>query len=232
MTGCQSLYVPNARNSPMFRKGGEVQGAVAYGNGLDIQGAVAVSNHIGLMANYHYENIHPNKYFSHFDEDEYQFHKFFEGGIGYYGNRQNWFYEIFAGYGRGQASSYDSYDFLWVSGDMQATGKYERVFIQPAFGMNKKIFHFSIAPRISIVDFKEFSSDATLTTMDVNPTVFFEPAFLGRVNLMNNHFFLGFQAGFSLPAANDVIYDYRAAHISAGLGFRVGGIHENRKGSQ
>lgn len=216
----------------MFRKRGEVQGSVALGNGLDVQGAVAVSNHIGLMANYHYQNLHPNKYLSHFDEDEYQYHKFFEGGIGYYGNRQNWFYEIFAGYGRGDGSSYDTYDLLWASGDMHARGRYERTFIQPAFGMNKKIFHFSIAPRISIVDFKEFSSDATLSTLDVSPTVFIEPAFLGRVNLMNNHFFLGFQAGFSIPAASEVIYDYRGTHISAGLGFRFGGIHENKKESQ
>jgi hypothetical protein len=209
----------------MFRKAGEVQGAVGFGNGLDVQGAVAVSNHIGLMGNYSYQNRRsqqdsPNPY-----EDEYHFHKFLEGGVGYFENHGKWCYEIFAGYGWGEGSSYDAYVF-WGDESVKATGKYHRIFIQPAFGMNKNIFHFSIVPRVSILDFKEFSSDLSSIKVNDKATVFFEPAFLGRVNLMDNHFFVGFQAGLSLSVENDLFYDYRPFQFSTGLGFRFGGIHE------
>jgi hypothetical protein len=37
-TSCAPVYVPNARNSPMFTKAGEVQGSMQFGNGLDLQG--------------------------------------------------------------------------------------------------------------------------------------------------------------------------------------------------
>jgi hypothetical protein len=223
MTGCTSVYVPNARNSPLFRRAGEVQGSVGFGNGLDLQGAVAVTNHIGLMANYSYEDRNSSRYTSTVDNDDYHYHNFFEGGIGYFENQGNWCYEIFAGYGRGKGASYDNYSW-WGGQNTRAAGQYDRIFIQPAFGMNKKVFHVSFVPRISIVDFKQFSNDVTTFKIDENPKFFFEPAVLGRVNLMNNRFFFAFQLGFSIPAATDVFYDYRPVQFSTGLGFRFGSI--------
>jgi len=231
MSGCATVYVPNARNSPLFRKAGEVQGSVGFGNGLDVQGAVAVTNHVGLMANYSFEDRHSSEYSSNPNDDDYQYHQFFEGGVGYYENQGSWCYEIFAGYGRGEGASYDNYVW-WGTQSLRATGKYERIFIQPAFGMNKNIFHFSLVPRISIVDFKEFTSDALSYTIDEKAKVFFEPAFTGRVNLMDNHIFLGFQMGFSFPVASDVYYDYRPVQFSTGLGFRFGGIHLKTKDAE
>ncbi|HTF17430.1 MAG TPA: hypothetical protein VK658_05120 [Chryseolinea sp.] len=224
MMGCSSVYVPNARNSPLLRKAGEVQGSVGFGNGLDVQGAVAVTNHIGLMANYSYEDRNSSQYSSNPSNDDYHYHNFFEGGLGYFENNGAWCYEIFAGYGRGEGASYDNY-IWWGDQDVRATGSYDRIFIQPAFGMNKKLFHLSFVPRISIVDFKDFETNASTFVIDEHPKVFFEPAVLGRVNLINNRFFLGFQLGFSVPVASDVFYQYRPVQFSTGLGFRFGGIH-------
>ena len=219
-TSCAPVYVPNARNSPMFTKAGEFQGSMQLGNGLDLQGAVSVSNHIGLMANYSFEDR--NNYDYDPDNDNgYHHHKFFEGGIGYYENDGNWCYEIFAGYGRGDGASYDEYEW-WGAQSERATGKFERYFIQPAFGLNKKIMHVSFVPRISIVDFTEFSNDFVTVPVDENPKVFIEPAVIGRVNLMNNHLFFTFQAGFSVPASS-TYYEYRPFQLSTGLGFRFGG---------
>lgn len=228
MTGCTSVYVPNSRNSPMFRKAGELQGSLSFGNGLDVQGAVAVTNHIGLTTNFSYENRHSSQYSTTQDDDEYHYHRFLEGGIGYFENQGKWCYEIYAGYGRGEGASYDNYVW-WSNQSVRATGKFDRYFIQPAFGMNKNIFHFSLVPRVSLVDFKEFSSDASTFTINEDPKFFFEPAFMGRVNLMNNHLFLGFQVGFSVPVASDVFYEYRPVHFSTGLGFRFGGIHASEE---
>lgn len=223
MSGCVSVYAPSAQNSPLFRKAGEVQGSVGFGNGLDAQGAVAVTNHIGVMANFNYQNHQTGSYSYNPDNDDYQFHRFLESGLGYYMNKRDWCYEIYAGYGKGQGSKYGAY--YW--GDPQAvksTGKYDRIFVQPAFGMNKGKFHFSMVFRTSIVDFKEFRSSKDYVELHENPKVFLEPAFLGRLNLLDNHAFLKFQVGVCYPTAVDT-YDYRPVQISGGVGFRFGGIH-------
>ncbi len=222
-SSCAPVYVPNARNSPLFTKAGEFQGSMQLGNGLDLQGAVAVTNHIGLMANYSFAERNQNNFDADADdESEYHYHKFLEGGLGYYENQGNWCYEIFAGYGEGEGASYDNYE--WFGGQSaRATGKFQRYFIQPAFGLNKKIMHVSFVPRVSIVDFTSFSSDLVTYTIDAKPTVFIEPAVIGKVNLMENHFFLAFQAGFSFSASS-VYYDYRPFQFSTGIGFRFGGL--------
>ncbi len=209
----------------MFSKAGEFQGSMQFGNGLDLQGAVSVTNHIGLMANYSFADRNNNSYDPD-DENGYHYHKFFEGGIGYFENEGNWCYEIFAGYGRGEGASYDEYEW-WGAQPERATGKFERYFIQPAFGLNKKIMHVSFVPRISIVDFTEFTSDLLTYTIDEGPKVYIEPAVIGRVNLMDNHLFFVFQAGFSLPASS-VYYEYRPFTFSTGLGFRFGGTKKEK----
>jgi len=223
ISSCAPVYVPNARNSPMFTKAGEFQGSLQFGNGIDAQGAIAVTNHIGLMGNFSYaDNQSPDPD----DLDDYHRHKFFEGGIGYYENEGKWCYEIFAGYGKGEGSSYDTYDFFDYSTDpIRATGKFDRIFIQPAFGLNKKMMHVSFVPRLTMVDFKEFSSDASVAPYVAadDPKIFFEPAVIGRINLMNNHMFFTFQGGFSIPISK-TYYEYRPVYVCTGIGFRIGGI--------
>ena len=224
ISSCAPVYVPNARNAPLFTKAGEFQGNIQFGNGIDAQGAIAVTNHIGLMGNFSYAD---NKSPDPDDFDDYHRHKFFEGGIGYFENEGKWCYEVFAGYGRGEGSSYDTYDFWGTSGDpIKSTGKFERYFIQPAFGLNKKVMHVAFVPRIALVDFNEFTSDddpvAPYIAND-DPKVFFEPAVIGKVNLMNNHMFFTFQAGFSIPISKPY-YEYRPFYVSTGIGFRIGGL--------
>ena len=60
-------------------------------------------------------------------------------------------------------TTYDFFDY--TSDPVRATGKFERYFIQPAFGLNKKIMHVSFVPRLALVDFNEFSSDAVRCTL-------------------------------------------------------------------
>lgn len=224
LSSCAPVYVPNARNAPLFTKAGEFQGSIQFGNGIDAQGAIAVTNHIGVMGNFSYAD---NKSPDPDDIDDYHRHKFFEGGIGYFENEGKWCYEIFAGYGKGEGSSYDTYDFFDTNnGDpIRATGKFERFFIQPAFGLNKKVMHVAFVPRIALVDFNEFNSDDAIAPYiaDDDPKLFIEPAVIGRVNLMNNHMFFTFQGGFSIPVTK-TYYEYRPFYVSTGIGFRIGGM--------
>ena len=104
----------------------------------------------------------------------------------------------------GEGASYDEYEW-WGAQSERATGEFQRYFIQPAFGLNKKIMHVSFIPRISVVDFDTFSNDVINYTIDENPIVFIEPAVAGKVNLMDNHFFFTFQAGFPFPQPRHIL---------------------------
>jgi hypothetical protein len=217
LSSCAPVYVPNVRNSPLFTKGGEFQASAQIGNGLEVQTALSVSKNIGFIANYSYADWDKQ------DSDDYHRHKFLEGGIGYFENRGNWCYEIFAGYGKGEASSYDEYYFFSAQ-KVSATGKYYRYFIQPAFGLNKKMMNVSFVPRFALVDFTEFSDDVVNLSVKEDPKIFFEPAVIGRLNFAENKFFFTFQAGVSLPASSNIYFDHRPFQVSTGLGFRIGGV--------
>ena len=85
LCSCAPTYVPNVRNAPLFTKGGEFQGSIQGGNGLDVQTAVSVTRHFGLMANYSFaerDRFDPDDY------DDYHRHKFLEGGVGYFDNKE------------------------------------------------------------------------------------------------------------------------------------------------
>jgi hypothetical protein len=222
--GCTPTYVPNVRNSPLFTKGGEVQGSFQFGNGLDAQAAVSLSSHIGVMANYNYAN---RDRFDPDDYDDYHRHRFFEGGIGYFTNDASWCVEVFAGYGRGEGSGKN--EFLSSGSSVPSTGKYERYFFQPAFGLNKKMVHVAFIPRFSMVNFTAYSEGQVGFSVEENPKFFFEPAVMGRVNFADNHLFFTFQGGYSTSMSNDVYFSHRRFQISTGLGFRLGGLREASK---
>jgi hypothetical protein len=217
LCSCAPVYVPNLRNSPMFTKAGEFQASIHAGNGIEGQSAFAITEHFGLMANYAYINQSDLE-----EEDDYHRHQLFEGAAGYFTNNDESFFEVFAGYGKGKSSTFDSFEFFGAQ-SLAATGKYERYFIQPAFGLNKDEMQFGFVSRFSMVDFYEFSNEVASTSIHEAPKFFFEPAIIGRASFANNHMFASFQAGLSLGMSDDVYFDRRTFQLSAGLGFRLGG---------
>jgi hypothetical protein len=226
LSSCAPVYVPNIRNSPMFTKGGEFQAAVQVGNGWDGQAAASLTNHIGVMANYSYINrprTNTSSSGTQSKNNNYLRHTYYEGGLGYFHNDEKMFFEIFAGYGRGKGSSYDHYDFFG-SGDTEATGEYQRYFIQPAFGLNKGTFNVSFVPRVSIVDFTKFSNGSVTVTDNASSVVFFEPAVVSRVNMSDNHFYFTFQGGLSTYIDRKPNFDHRAFQMSCGFGIRIGAL--------
>jgi hypothetical protein len=222
LAGCAPVYVPNVRNAPLFAKAGEFQGTMLYGTGdLDLQAAVAVTNNFALMGNYSYGNRNTDSV----TQNHYHKHKFYEGAIGYYKNDKGFCFEIFLGYGQGEASSYGDYSIFSSMSPELAKGKYTRVFLQPSFGFNKKVVNVAFTPRVSWVDFSEFSNAASSKIMDLSPRVFFEPAVTARFNFLDNRFFANLQVGVATPVNGDVIFDYESVNLSTGLGIRLGGLH-------
>jgi hypothetical protein len=201
----------------MFKNAGEVQAGVSIGNGVEAQGAVAVSDHIGLMANYFYFNREPD---DKNDFNDARNHRLFEGGVGYYKNFKSHFVEIFGGYGQGRGTAHK--EFL---SNMQesARGKYNKIFIQPAIGFNRKAVHVSFVQRFSIVDFTEFDDGTTRVEIDEKAQGFYEPAVISRFNFADDYVYMIWQAGLSIPMFKNPYFDYRSFIISAGLGFRLKG---------
>jgi hypothetical protein len=52
ITSCAPVYIPNARNTPQFKGGGEFQANVQISQGVDVQAAASITDHIGVMANF------------------------------------------------------------------------------------------------------------------------------------------------------------------------------------
>ncbi|HET9054110.1 MAG TPA: hypothetical protein VFM90_08055 [Cyclobacteriaceae bacterium] len=215
-TSCAPVYVPNARNSPMFQGAGEVQVAAQLSAGTEAQAAVALTNHVGVMSNFAYVSRTSDEY------DNYIRHSFFEGGIGYFENADRISYEVFAGYGRGKGITYDTYDFGTPDDPLKVTGRYQRFFIQPAIGTNhKRIFNWSAVMRLSVVDFTDFETGSQSVQIDADPILFFEPAFIGKLNF-GSRLFLNFQAGVSFPR-QEIDFDYEPLSLAIGMGLRFGG---------
>jgi hypothetical protein len=220
LSACAPVYVPNLRNSPMFTKAGEFQASAQIGNGIEGQAAFAVTEHFGVITNYSYIDATDPE-----DVEDYLRHRLFEAGVGYFSNKDDSFFEVFAGYGRGKGTTFESYEFFGTQSSA-ATGRYDRYFLQPAFGINKEQFQFSFAPRFSMVDYYEFSTETVSRPIDEEPKFFFEPAIIGRINFANNHMFATFQAGASLGMSDNVYFERRTFQLAGGLGFRLGGTRK------
>jgi len=232
LSQCSPVYVPNTRNAPLLSKAGEFQTAMQFGtNGLDLQAAVAVTNNLAVMGNYSYGNRNTDTLYDNSNKENFHKHKFYEGAIGYYRNDDMFCFEIFLGYGRGEGTSYGHYSLFSTSEDRFVTGKYDRYFIQPSFGIKKKFISVAFTPRFSMVDFSEFSASSSSTpeTVNLEPKMFVEPAVTARFNFLDNRFFASIQIGVSTPLADNVIFDYEPFNVSTGLGFRLGGLRWKKK---
>lgn len=231
LAGCQSVYIPNARNAPLLAKKGEFQGAAAIGiSGLDVQAAGSVTNHIALIGNLAVNNG------SLFGANSPSFNSsdstiFYEGGIGYYKNYRKTCFEIFAGYGSGYGKAQVDYHYGNFPDNGMMRGSYNRLFIQPSFGWNKRQFQLILTCRISRVDFKKFKLFGAETT--VSPSFYVEPAATGRVNFLDNKLYCFGQLGFTVGESSKIEYSkdahsyYRPLTLCFGLGFRLGGLRKD-----
>lgn len=214
-SSCAPVYVPNVRNSPLFNKGGEFQAAVQVGNGFDIQAAGSITNNIALIANY---SLGEEVEVESASGSEQKLRKFYEAGAGYYNTRGFRAFELFAGYGRGETSGISS---IFQSTPLAIYGKYERFFVQPAYGIRKEDFHLSFVPRLSYVKFTSYYNDGVTYSQAEDPVLFFEPAVVAKINFADNMAFFTAQAGIAAPVTSDVNFDYRNFQTSIGLGFRL-----------
>jgi len=229
MTACSSIYVPNTRNVPLFRGAGEAQASVYLTNGVDIQGALSFTDNLAAIGSYSFLKQNET------DPTYTRKNSYGEFGLGYFKNERSHRLELFVGYGMGKGTSLANYYFYasdFGVNNIVATGTFSRIFIQPTIATNKKNFNVAFTPRISLVDFKEFTSTGppapaaqkseVTKTPDEKAYLFIEPALTGKFPLVGNLNGI-FQLGLAVPTNSDVYFDYEPLQLSLGIQLHVGG---------
>lgn len=215
LTGCAPTYVPNTVHNPMLTEKGDVHaGGFLGSNGFDLQAAVAVRDHVGVSADFSYANQEEE------EDSDFHRHHFGEVGIGYFTDMDPvGQFEVYGGYGRGQAEAFDTYEFFG-SGSVRATGRYNRFFVQPAVGFEAGPLRLNGAVRLVWVDFYEFETSRETVPRDAG-VVFYEPA-LG-LSLGTSGVRFGVQAGVSnsFVDPSDVDFDTVPLWLSLGVQFRM-----------
>ncbi len=231
-SSCAPLYVQNSRNSPLFQEKGEFCVKAGAGTGIDFQAAYAIGNHVGVMANGYYLHqegeglfaVQPNSYKIN--------HRIIESGIGYFTNPSTkTTFEVYAGFGRGKGRGQDnsaSSFLIFVSDTVNTESKYDRWFIQPAFGIHFNTISISVASRVSIVNFRkaEITSGEVKYPFTSRPVVFIEPALTLQWNVSSLGFIVFSQIGFNTPLSS--VYQSESMYTgmnpintSIGIGYRL-----------
>jgi hypothetical protein len=106
---CAPVYVPTTRNAPLFRGAGEFQASAYLTTGLDAQVAYALTDHIGVTGSYNFlsqkQGLPPDAPVPDFKRKN----NFGEIGLGLYQSTRSMRYELYAGYGKGEGTSYSNY---------------------------------------------------------------------------------------------------------------------------
>jgi hypothetical protein len=222
LTSCATAYVSNTRNTPMFGEANEFAGSIAVSSGVDAQFAYSATDHVAVMANV---NTVQQKLKPDGKESFKRNHVFAEGGIGYFTRTKKSRFELFAGYGMGQGTSYESYYFFHTSSKETITkASYSRIFIQPSLSTNNKKFNLIFTARVSMVGFSKYSTDDPLASPAVyKPSgyqVVLEPSITARAHIAGN--LRGFfQLGIN-KSLQDVDFNYVPVQASIGIQIHTG----------
>jgi len=208
----------------MFAEANEFAGSVAVSSGIDAQLAYSVSDHVAIMAN---ANTVQQKLTPEGKPSFSRNHIFAEGGLGYFSRTKKSRFELFAGYGVGSGTSYESYFFFHTqSQEVVTKASYNRIFIQPSLGTNNKKFNIIFTARVSMVGFQKFTTEDPIANPQMyKPTdgykIMLEPALTARAHLAGN--IRGFfQLGVNKAINENVYFNYVPIQASVGIQIHTG----------
>lgn len=224
LSSCSPLYLPATRNAPLFTEQGEAQvSGYLSAAGIEAQGAYALSDHIAVTASYAYANQKKTSNTTEYTRKN----SYAELGLGIYNTTRSMRWEILAGYGFGESTSSDVYYFFAPAfgqgTETVATGKLQRFFIQPSIGTNNRGTNLSFTPKISWVDFGEFTSGGVTVKPGEKASIFLEPAATLKIHLAGNLFGV-FQLGLAVPMSGDPFFKYQQLQASVGIQIDTGGL--------
>ncbi len=141
------LYHAPAANVPLLAGPGDVRLGASFGtNGADVQAAVGLPANVGLMASISAKGSRGDRHF----------HGYGEGAAGFWGTEERHRFEIYLGYGRGDASAHGEVGLPGItrSDIYSAAADYQRVFVQGAWGYARKHTEAGFALRVAHLDFR------------------------------------------------------------------------------
>ncbi|MFI5172046.1 MAG: hypothetical protein ACHQFW_06620 [Chitinophagales bacterium] len=183
--GCTRIYYsPTAQNVPFLSEQNEIRIVGSQSSNeciaFDIQASYSPIYHLGIMVNTSWCASTGGDVFRQGNPDTGHL---IEGGAGYYFRLdESSLAECYAGFGSG------SLNYQWSS-DTVADIKFNRIFIQPAFGFKKDVFEIGFSGRLSIVDYTNIDEMQSLNsysnyfgTPQTNQAyIFIEPAITARL---------------------------------------------------
>ncbi|MEO6540083.1 MAG: hypothetical protein ABIN74_03785 [Ferruginibacter sp.] len=242
------IYSPSAHNVPVLTKKGDSKLGAYYSTnavgqetkdgvdidnrsrGFDLQGAVAITNHFAIQGShfYRWEKTEggPDSITIRYKRN------LTEIGLGYYmpiNDKNNTFFQVFAGAGLGRFSFTDADRFDVNYHQANIT----KIYLQPAVLFKSKgSFTTSVAVRFSGINYSKIKTNYTaaelndyhLDDLTGRAKWFFEPATVssfGFKNLPGLRFEV--QGGLSFLMARDYI-DYRKFNFSIGTWVDVGAL--------
>ncbi len=219
MSSCAPLYLSGTRNTPLFKEQGEAQiSGYLSAAGVEGQVAYALTDNIAMIGGYSYANQKKTSNGAEYTRKN----GIGEIGLGYYNRTRTSRYEIFAGYSFGEGTSSDVYYFI-LPVETVTTAKMKRFFIQPSIGSNNRNVNLSFTPRISWVDFSDFTGGGVgPVTPNEKTALFFEPAATLKVHLTGNIFGV-LQLGVTVPFG-EPYFKYQSLQGSIGLQIDTGGL--------
>lgn len=218
-TSCAAVYVPQARNVPLFSQAGEFNGNVSAGSsGLNVQSAYAVSNQFGVMANFMTANSDGNS--------PYRRQTAGDIGVGYY-LRKRVAFEVYTGVGLGKGWGTDSTSFSGYS-SKTLSGKYQRYFVQPSLGVYGSRFEGGFTLRVSALHFRELNLwlDGEEYPISRHTRWFIEPSVTTKYYPYDKRFYILAQFGIcGLMTEENVALeqdlDYEPFNLTIGLGVKL-----------
>ncbi len=161
LTGCITLYKPNAIHSPLLKEKGELNTSASIGMsgcGLyNLQAAYALSNHTGVM-------INGMSHYRQYDSDSGATVEKLnilsgEAGVGYFtpfGDEKNGLFQCYGGGGYGVTTD----KIINVNPpDYEAGAKYFNIFIQPGLAYTSKYFEVAFDLRTNYVRLFDIHAD-------------------------------------------------------------------------
>ncbi|MEI9919473.1 MAG: hypothetical protein WDO14_11795 [Bacteroidota bacterium] len=228
VAGCSPAYVPNSRNVPLFEKGAELAVNASYGfSGTEVQVAYSITDHIAAMANV---SAKWKTLDQPVDDSIKRRHFFGEAGLGYYLAKEDYRFELFGGYGKGKSLS--NAGRVLDEQERLASGRYDRIFIQPSISTNFEKFNLIFTSRVSFVNFTSFTpypdqSYSFLFKPVKGYHTFFEPSITGRFpmgNILRGYF----QGGVNVALRDYYYYyNYSGLHFAVGLQLRLGSFYKD-----
>ncbi|MGN7720390.1 hypothetical protein [Chitinophaga sp. 22620] len=243
MTSCsRDIYVPNQVNAPLLKEKNEFKANLSLSNW---QAAYAITDNIGVMVNGQYVN---RAIFFDDDNDSDNDDDLFvdkntrggiiEGAVGFFkpvDTKKRAVFDVWAGYGNGAFKTLDG-NFNSAPAGTSTAGytlrtKFNKFFVQPAFGLSHKVVEASFATRFSLVKFYGQSMGANVFENDENRRLnfmslgdnvvpFFEPAFTVKVGYRYVKWFG--QLMFSVPMNDETYSGYEVNEYFQPVSFTMG----------